>query len=86
MSFSNSIGPDQLTLLATLIGIILSNDLDSDELNALGNFIELIGQAVLTIAAQQDNLESLQDCNHKIQCLSKQIEQLNKQIQCLKQR
>ena len=60
-----SIPPVQFTALATIIGILLSCDLDADEQNSLGNFFLTIGQVLATIASQQAVFESNPD-NQKI--------------------
>lgn len=53
-----SINPYELSLLANIIGISLSLCLNSNQQNTLGNFIELIGQQILAIQAQNQNLSS----------------------------
>lgn len=54
-----SLPPRQLALLSSLIGILLTDNLNPDQQNTLGNFIVNIGQVILTSAAQgqllQDN-------------------------------
>ena len=42
----------QFSLLASLIGISLTEGLSIDEQNAIGNFLLSAGQSVLTAAAQ----------------------------------
>ena len=55
VSFSDwlfSLNPYEFTLIATLIGFIISPSLNSNEQNSLGNFFELLGEVLLTIQAQ----------------------------------
>lgn len=47
-----SLPPSQLTLAATLLGLLLSDGLSLGQQNSLGNFIVAVGQSILTSAAQ----------------------------------
>ena len=51
-----TLNPFEFATLAFIIGIILSNNLDYNQQQALGNFIEEIGQTMLAIGAQGQNL------------------------------
>lgn len=42
---------DQQVLLAALLAIVMSENLNANELNILGNFIEVLGQNILLIQA-----------------------------------
>ncbi len=53
--------PQQISILASIIAIALSKDKTVLQLNILGNIIVAVGSLLLTIAAQQDCLESLSD-------------------------
>lgn len=57
-SFLDNLSPNELGILASLIGLTLSQSLDYNEQNALGNFLEAIGQIIQCIGAQGQNLES----------------------------
>jgi hypothetical protein len=48
-----SLSPKQFSLLSSIIGIFLIDNLDIDQQNSLGNFIVNIGQAILTSASQE---------------------------------
>lgn len=79
----DSIPPDQFTLLATLLGILLANDLDVNEQNSLGNFIVSIGQSMLTLASQAENIKSQhenRDVRHQLDQLSSQLDSIKKQL------
>ena len=52
-----SLPPKQFALLSSLIGILLTDNLNPDQQNALGNFIVNIGQVILTSAAQGQLLQ-----------------------------
>ncbi len=81
MSNLQSINPDELVLIAFLLGITPIKSHNPDELNVLGNFLVAIGGIILTAAAQQQYLIS-QKQNDK-QDMQKQIEELRLQIQQL---
>ncbi|HOJ11815.1 MAG TPA: hypothetical protein PK733_14650 [Clostridiales bacterium] len=72
-----SLPPKQFSLLATLIGILLIDNLDANQQNSLGNFIVSIGQGILTAVSQQALLESNEEKNDHIK---QQIKMLKKQI------
>ena len=57
-SFLNNLSPNELGILASLLGSTLTQGLDYNEQNALGNFLEAIGEIVQCIGAQGQNLES----------------------------
>jgi hypothetical protein len=80
MSYLNSLSPYELALLGNLIAISLSENLNADDLNVLGNLIVDIGGVMLTIAAQQQNLQNIKDRKDQILELKKQIEQLEKSL------
>ena len=62
-------------MLANIIGIVSTLCLNSNQQNTLGNFFELIGQQILTIQAQTQNLTPIQNSNSidQIDSLLKQI-------------
>ena len=51
-----SLNPYELTLIGNILGIIIAKPLTLNQQNTLGNFLELIGQQILTIQAQGSNL------------------------------
>ena len=79
-----TLSPNELSLLAIGIGFILSNKIDTNQQNTLGNFFELIGQLLLTISAQNLNLYPYYsnniDLSTKVNILEKEIEILKKTI------
>lgn len=59
-SFSNwlfSLNPYEFSLIATVIAFAISPALTINQQNSLGNFFELLGQAILTINAQSTTLK-----------------------------
>lgn len=76
-----SLPPKQFALLSTLFGLLLLDDLNIDQKNALGNFIVNIGQTILTAAAQEQSLQKDNLQNDQIQ---EDIEDLKNQITLLK--
>lgn len=78
-----SLSPQQLALLGSLIGILLSCELDSNEQGAIGNFFSSIGQTLQTTSAQAELLESKggnKQILDKINSLKQQICQLEQEI------
>ncbi|HOQ02194.1 MAG TPA: hypothetical protein PK604_15540 [Acetivibrio clariflavus] len=79
-----SLPPKQFALLSSLIGILLIDNLDLNQQNALGNFIVNVGQAILTSAAQAQTLQNNNSQNDyirkQIQILKQQIDMLEKQL------
>lgn len=87
-----SIPPIQFTLLSTLVGILLIDNLDLNEQNSLGNFIVGVGQTILTAAAQgeliktgienadNNNINQDDDIHEQIKMLKKQIDGLEKKL------
>lgn len=79
-----SLSPVQFALLSSLIGILLIDDLDIEQLNSLGNFLVGVGQNLLTAAAQGALLESTagQDDHLRLQlqAIKKQICELEKEL------
>lgn len=52
-NFLYKLNGNELTLLATAIGLILSQDLNGSQINVIGNFFEGVGQTMLIIGAQE---------------------------------
>ncbi len=51
--FVKSLPPNEFALTACLFGFIISQPLDSLSQQSVGNFLELVGQVILTISSQQ---------------------------------
>ncbi len=52
--------PCELATLATVIGVLIAAKLNTSEQNIIGNFLTGVAQTVLIIAAQGQNLETLE--------------------------
>lgn len=76
MSYLNSIDPEQLAIISTFIAILLSKDKTADQINVLGNVIVSAGGVMLTIAAQTQYLQSIQDKENQVHDLKQQIKDL----------
>lgn len=75
MSFFFSLSPQQAALLATLIGLILADDLDLDEQNALGNFLQAIGQTIIVNAGQAAVIQADEKDKDEIKCRLKALKE-----------
>ena len=52
-SFLSNISPLEFGTIGCLVGLLISIPLNSNEQNSIGNFLELVGQVILTVQAQQ---------------------------------
>ena len=78
-----SLKPEEFTILSVLTGYILSQFLNTNEQNAIGNWLENVGQILLTISAQSFLLEpdvTINDINE----LKKEISELKANLNNLK--
>lgn len=89
-----SLDSEQQVLLASLLAIILSDKLNEDQLNILGNFVEAVGQNILLIQAvvssvpsstQSDNSSDtqVQDLQESIAMLQQELETMKAKIAAL---
>ena len=60
-SFLKGLSPNEITILGSILGIVLSQNLTANEAQSLGNMLELVGQALLTYGAQKQLLDELDD-------------------------
>lgn len=54
--FLNRLSPNELGIIASLTGLYLAQGLSANQQNAIGNFLEAIGQIIQCLGAQQQNL------------------------------
>lgn len=52
-NFPPNTNPELFSIIGSILGYVLEDDFNSYELNSIGNFIILVGQFMLTTAAQQ---------------------------------
>lgn len=83
MSIFN-IPPDEFALIAALLGVGIANKLDVNEQNSIGNFLESVGQTILTVSAQEQLQQALIEKERQNQQLKLQVEILAKQVELLK--
>jgi len=76
-----SLGANEFTALATILGFILANGLTVDQQNSLGSFIAQVGQTISTISTQASTLQS--DNNNDI---SEQLELIKRQIKLIEKK
>ena len=51
--FPPNTNPELFTLIGCIVGLIVEDDFNANELNSIGNWLILVGQVLLTTAAQQ---------------------------------
>ncbi len=60
------LNPIEFTALATILGYIFAEDLNSNQQQSLGSFFQTIGQIIVTIGLQKQNLNSNDIANSNI--------------------
>ena len=63
-NFPPNTDPSIFTITAAIVGAISAGDFDDYELNSIGNWIILVGQYLLTYAAQMQLIENRIDRNN----------------------
>lgn len=56
--FPPNINPEAFSIAAMIVGLIIEDDYNANELNSIGNWLILVGQITLTTAAQQQLINS----------------------------
>lgn len=83
-----SLDSEQQVLLAALLAIIVSEKLNEDQLNILGNFVEALGQNILLIQAvvssNPPTTTSDSSLNTQLQNLQKSINMLQQEVEVMK--
>lgn len=80
MSFLNSLSPKEFVILANIVAITLTEGKSAADNSTLGTFISTVSSIMLTIAAQQQNLQSLEDKKKQIKELEEQLNQLKNDL------
>jgi hypothetical protein len=79
---------EQQVLLAALLAIILSDNLNEDQLSILGNFVEAVGQNLLLIQAVVSSnppaTKSDSSSNTQVQDLQNSINMLQQDLETMK--
>ena len=83
-----SLDSEQQVLLAALLAIIVSDKLNEDQLNILGNFVESLGQNILLIQAvvssNPPSTKSDSSSNTQVQNLQKSVNMLYQDLETMK--
>lgn len=80
------VDPYTFTGSAFIIGLILVNELSSDEQDSVGNWLQLVGLVMQTYASQvttiqsDESLSSEKDNNSDIDILKKAIDRINDKL------
>ncbi len=56
--FPPNINPELFSIIGMIVGLIVEDDYNASELNAIGNWLILVGQVTLTTAAQQQLIDN----------------------------
>lgn len=65
MGLFSNICAEELLVLATISTLIISNDLDANDLNVLGTFFSTVGDSLQLLAAQKEYLMTEAENNSK---------------------
>ncbi len=82
-----TLNPLEFATLAYVLGLILSDGLNPNELSSLGNFYNLLGETIQTIGAQAQNLDSTpntSDVQNTVDSLKTKIGNIEEIIQKFK--
>ncbi|WP_312561952.1 hypothetical protein [Anaerospora sp.] len=83
-----SLDSEQQVLLAALIAIIVSDKLNENQLNILGNFVEAVGQNILLIQAIVSSSPSATDsdssANTQVENLQESMNRLQQELEAMK--
>ena len=78
-----SLSPTEFATIATITGLIIGQFLSQPEQNAIGNWLECVGQILLTMGTkpyQYNHQNDIINTNKKIQILEKEIERLKSNL------
>ena len=81
--FLEELEPTEFTILAILVGLLACTNLSTNEKNSVGNFFFLVGQTMITLAAQE-NLINIASHNTAHDDLERKVLELEKEINLLK--
>ncbi|MBE6149015.1 MAG: hypothetical protein E7167_06000 [Firmicutes bacterium] len=88
--FPPNTDPNTFSFIGSIVGAIISSDFNSYELNAIGNWLELVGQYLLTTAAQmqllsyRNNQNISQPSLNDLELLKKAITKINQELDAIK--
>lgn len=61
MIFTDNFTPEELAILSNVIAIELCKDRTANEISVISSFLSAVGDIMAIIAAQREQLESLQE-------------------------
>lgn len=64
--FLFSFSGNEFAIFASIIGFVISQNLDIDQVNSLGNFFECVGQFMLSKASQDQVINNRRQNNNNI--------------------
>ena len=81
--FPPNTDPNVFAFTAAILGAIISDEFNAQELNSIGNWFELLGQYLLTYAAQKQlinsrNSSQTQDLNSILKAIKKIEDELKR--------
>ena len=82
----DDLSPNELAILAALLGLLIADSLDDEGQNVVGNFIEAVGQIILTVSAQAEAIESTkregtyESLDSRIKNLEDQLKSINEKL------
>jgi len=83
-----SLDSEQQVLLAALLAIIVSENLNENQLNILGNFVEAVGQNILLIQAivssNPSSTTSDSSSNTEVENLQESMNRLQQELEAMK--
>ena len=76
----SDLSPDALIIIGVLLAVLLTQNLNVDQLNVLGNFLAEVAAAISTKAAQMQSLETKADLMKQIADMETQLCKLKEQV------
>ena len=61
--FLNTLNPYEFTIVGVIAAFIIAPSLNPNQQNSIGNFLELVGQTILTISSQEITVRQAQNGN-----------------------
>lgn len=80
MNLIDSLDPDELALISSILAVAITKGKSAEDINVLGNFIASLGASILTIAAQEQYLSAKEEKKNQIIDLENQINKLKKEL------
>lgn len=82
-SFLQEFDATEMVIFATIVAILMANNLSTNEKNSVGNFFIQIGQTLLTIASQENLISNLFHSRTHID-LEKKLNEIERELNLLK--